>query len=47
MSEVMRYWVECSRCHRMVRVILERSPKEMERRTFTCRACRKELKSQP
>ena len=44
MTEIFRYFVECSRCHKMKAVLLERKPTETERQTFTCMECSKELK---
>ena len=41
---IERHYAECSRCHRMIPVLLERRPTEMERRTFTCMVCRQRLR---
>jgi predicted SprT family Zn-dependent metalloprotease len=38
-----KYFVECSRCHRMIGMILRKMMSELERRVFTCSQCSAEL----
>jgi transposase len=39
-----KYFIECSRCHRMIGLILNKMMTDLQRRCFTCSECEKEIK---
>ena len=39
-----KYFAECSLCHRMIGLILDKSMSKEDQRSFTCRYCQDSLK---